>query len=770
MSIAFAVNAGPLAQIGLEIASLPTAYQLATGAYGWFKARERSKSLQELVSVSGGQLVSTSSFSFTLYKSTRTDHTSMQGVVVQDQKVQRTALPRGSTAIPEHSGLACLRAITTGLLVLHKTEAIVEILQDLIPFALVQMNQADTSLEIEGALLSSLKQWVSTVALEEDSDMFRKFLLETVTARRSRMTGVHIDNILEMDHTSVNEIPLVIGVLRWILTPAHKRDPMNYPTRSLRVWTVASLMEVLGFEIQADAVVVQSIREYESGLQISRRFADNPRVFLVVFNSEETDPTPMMHIPRASDSPKPQITMIRGIPWIMFRELRGSRDEIDTQYLADIWNMSFRNAKACFRRITMVQQSIKIEIQEDGDMGVPEHQKSLMSDFSPEFDRICRTVMRHYISMSPSSPGWDPYEIKEQMRTLREDEGCAGAKSPCKDSCYILYAIVCGAVYGLCSNACLDNGNVLSEDSEVAFAPDLLFQDGGRKLKEWAHIIGHCMTRNQVPLTTWSDLLFEVFLGKEDTSSASLKSMNAPSSTNYSNRQNPHPHRLLLGAQSNGLIAVADILVRLTTRKESFCYFHIARGQILSFPLTEDYYIQASTYMEAASILALDPEPNNCVLHRFDDTSSYSAMRVDVEPCWAGDPRTVLFVLRSHGVPIATMNILAFIDRLSFDSVECRCQTPSWEVPVKAAERWQLVTLYQLMRTRFKGMSFKRVDVSFAATKVLLDGSQSVAASIYAICHVHSKHLSVATECLACAYAHVMRNWQKSDAIIVITC
>ncbi|KAL8646431.1 MAG: hypothetical protein Q9226_006861, partial [Calogaya cf. arnoldii] len=263
MSVAFAVNAGPLAQIGLELASLPTAYQLATGAYGWFKARERSRSLQELLSVSGGQLVSTSSFIFSLYKTIRTDRTSMQGVVVQDQKVQRTSLPKGSSAVPENSGIACLRAITAGLLVMYRSEAIVEILQDVIPNRLVQLNQDDTSLEIEGALLSSLKQWVSAVALEEDSDIFRKFLLETLATRQSRMTEVTIDDVMEMNHPFVNEIPLVIGVLRWILTPAHKRENKNYPTRSLKVWTVASVMEILGFEIYADEVVAHSIRDYE---------------------------------------------------------------------------------------------------------------------------------------------------------------------------------------------------------------------------------------------------------------------------------------------------------------------------------------------------------------------------------------------------------------------------------------------------------------------------------------------------------------------------
>ena len=65
---------------------------------------------------------------------------------------------------------------------LYETEVIIERLQDLIPCALVQLNQEDTSLEVEGTLLASHRQWVSAVTLEEDSDMFRKFMLETVAA------------------------------------------------------------------------------------------------------------------------------------------------------------------------------------------------------------------------------------------------------------------------------------------------------------------------------------------------------------------------------------------------------------------------------------------------------------------------------------------------------------------------------------------------------------------------------------------------------------
>ena len=63
----------------------------------------------------------------------------------------------------------------------YGSDATIEVLQDLIPYALVQLNQEGTTMEIEGALLASLKHCVSAVALEEDSDMFRKYMLEKVT-------------------------------------------------------------------------------------------------------------------------------------------------------------------------------------------------------------------------------------------------------------------------------------------------------------------------------------------------------------------------------------------------------------------------------------------------------------------------------------------------------------------------------------------------------------------------------------------------------------
>ena len=761
MSIAVNLKGGPFSQVGLEIVSLATAYQLATGLYGWYKARERSQSLTELISISGGELVSTSSFNVNLYRRTRSQHSMVQGVVVQDRKVQRTELPKASTAIPDHPGTACLRALTAGLLCMFALDATVEILQNLIPFALVQLQQDDTTIEFEAALLASLKNWVSAVMIEEDSDVFRDHMQHEINLKQSKLTGMALEEIMSFEYSFYGDIPRVIGILRWILTPWHKRETKQYPTCSLKAWTMALVMESLGFQVQAVSTVVKSIRDQSTISHAAPGSDEAPYVFLVVDEFGDTDPTPLMHVSRAQDSPRSQITMMRGIPWIAFHHLRGS-PEVSTQLLTDIWKTSFNHAKAQFQGFTQSYQSIHINIAESELDGVSEHHKNLTLDFSPHIHRICGPSLRHFVPMDPKSPGWRLAELKEQMRILRTREELENPKSPCRNNCYILYAIVCGAFYGLCSNACYDNGSVLGDDSEVAFIPDLLYEHGDKRLKHWAQIVGSSlMTGHHTSLNQWNDLLFQMFLGK-DTQSGSSR---ITTGNRYISRQS---QQLLLGAQANGLAAVSEMLVNPTTRVLSFCYIHIQRGQMLSFPLTEDQFILASTYVEPAWMLTMDPEPENTRLYRFDGEYPDSAMRVDVEPCWEDDPRTVSFMVRLQGIPIASLSIAVFLDRMSRGMITCQCRNPSWEISVPVHERWQHVSLYQLQRRQFKGTSFKRADVDYEDNRILIDATQSIAATVYAACILHVRHLFIARECLTCAHRVALGNSTQNAGVAIL--
>ena len=186
----------------------------------------------------------------------------------------------------------------------------------------------------------------------------------------------------------------------------------------------------------------------------------------------------------------------------------------------------------------MHYQNIHIKTAATGLVQVAEHHKSLLSEFSPYLGVICEPSLRLYVPMSSHSPGWGLAEIEEQLRIIRTPEELANPTSPCRANCYTLLAIICSTIYELCSKACCDNGNVLSEDSEVAVLPGVLYDGGGgRRLKDWARIAGTCLTMgHQASLTQWNALLFEMFLGK-DTQSGSLFTT---SRNNYINHQNPY--------------------------------------------------------------------------------------------------------------------------------------------------------------------------------------------------------------------------------------
>jgi hypothetical protein len=761
MSLSFNVkNAGPLSQVGFEIISLNTAVQLATGAYGWWKAIERSKSLRQLLSVSGGELVGTSSFNYSAYRDLRTQYGIMQGVVVQDREVRTTALPKASTAVPDHAGTACLRALIAGILCLYEPDATVGILQDLIPYALVQLDQEDAVLKIEGPLLTSLKQWVSAVATEEDCNNFRDHLIRETAKKEAGLTGAPLDEIANLDRTTTVEVTHVIGVLRWMLTPLHRREFKQYPTRSLRVWTTAAIMGQLGFDIYAAPAVVRNLASYKSATHQSYRFGEPPDVFLVVTTGGETDPMMLNEVPVLGDTAlRPQVTMMRGIPWLAFRHLRGTSSKINIQYLVDVWTISFQKARARFKTLSVQNSNINIEVAGLESDEIFEHHKSIISEFSPHIYRICGPAMRHFVPLSSRTPGWDPKELMERLRNLRTQDELFEANDSTRDNCYVLVAILLGTIYGFCSKVCFEDGRTFDENSEIAFRPDIIYSGGAERLKRWALYIGHTLDPLGFFSDTWTELILELFL-------AHPKVGHRPS--NYVNRQNPYPQRLLLGAQANGMTAVSEMVVTLTSRPEALGYFHIKKGQILNLPIDEDGYILASPHLETPLDLTLNPEPENNSLYRFDSQSSGEEMRVDIEPCWEADPRTVIFRVREMGNIVAPINIFSVVEKLAYDTLPCSCPKPVDVVTVPLSERWQLVNLYQLKRQTFKGMSTKRVDLNNANSKVLVDASHSETATIYALGIIHTRQLIVARDCLSCAYKAAIKNAPLFDQGVVI--
>jgi len=69
MDLQFKTNWGPLTGIGVPFLDIKSAVELAVGAYGWWKARERTKSLAQVLGSAGCELSACSTFDINRYRS-----------------------------------------------------------------------------------------------------------------------------------------------------------------------------------------------------------------------------------------------------------------------------------------------------------------------------------------------------------------------------------------------------------------------------------------------------------------------------------------------------------------------------------------------------------------------------------------------------------------------------------------------------------------------------------------------------------------------------
>ena len=88
MDVTFNVpDAGPLTAVSLHLLSFRTTVHLATGAVGWWKARDRTRSLSECIAAEKASLVGTTSFDSGKYKEKRC-RGFIQGLLIEQGHLQ----------------------------------------------------------------------------------------------------------------------------------------------------------------------------------------------------------------------------------------------------------------------------------------------------------------------------------------------------------------------------------------------------------------------------------------------------------------------------------------------------------------------------------------------------------------------------------------------------------------------------------------------------------------------------------------------------------
>ena len=221
--------------------------------------------------------------------------------------------------------------------------------------------------------------------------------------------------------------------------------------------------------------------------------------------------------------------------------------------------------------------------------------------------------------------------MTQELRALEADEQVANP-SAVSDLTIVQVSVILGIVYGVVSKYCKDQVEYMTLDSEVAFRPDLFFEQS--RLRGWASGVGLALTGN-MSFKMWNNLVLEVTLGTDSipASQEKRKTKEHYTSSSIRNSHEDADRGMILSAQANGMTGVSQILVEPSTVGRSAMILHVRRGQILNVPITEDRLIRASDRVEMATRLVPDGKADFENLWSADRSVPDTATRIDAEPC-----------------------------------------------------------------------------------------------------------------------------------------
>jgi len=735
MEVAFNVAWGPLSQIAVPLIDINSAIQLAVGAYGWWKAKERSQSLEEMIHANGGHLSPTSSFDMSRYLAIR-QRFQFRGIVWFDGRLESIPLPNASTARFGDPGRLCLRAITTAILALYDVGSTTDILAHVIPYSLINYDlEGDCDrFVVNGPFFESVRQFVSSVADEEHCNTMRKCLHQQIDEGYSKLFAKS-NSEFPLQDIHDKEIPIVIGFFKWLLMSPSSRDTDFYPTRSLACWSLAVMLSYLGFHICPSNLLVTSKALYEEHMESSCKHPFQPMVSLVVCSGCDTD---MLTIPAGSVYAKTatyssRIVPIKAVPHVIFQHLRNKGQSVEVDLLCDIWGDAFQHASSSVGAVRPVCAGITREIhdrlcresgetaevepvvhyfEESRDHYVDEYMQVDMSALGD----VVTPLLRKYIP----GPDWSSLSLQNiigvpRSQYRRSHERKRQDDSPWIDrsivsnkkshhygtqldteNWYKFTAILLATLYAVCSKPFLDTefeprSGESNSLMEVSVYPDLLTDNTKREqikdcfidLSNLLHLKDDQRTHsgNPIQLERFASLVGGVCTGE----------MN-------SNRY----YRDALGCHANGILIITDMALRPSLNPTSVIRFHICQGQPLQFPIFNQRVNAYEDHVANATSVSLNTE-SFPIINSLECQESDTNARIDLEPYWERDPQSVIFRVRIDGLvkwTFSPMTLLSQFDQYKDESTQfvfCECDSLSGDVSVPESQGWKSLKLSDLL-------------------------------------------------------------------------
>lgn len=628
----------------------------------------------------------------------------------------------------------------------------------------------------EGPLLSSLRDWVTSVAAEEDCNTYRSHLLQLVSRAQNELMGASAANIAVLND-STDDTNYLLGVLRWMVTPRHRRDATNYPTRSLHVWRTAVVMSELAFDISASLERIHTAFQYQDFLANnadSRNYSD---VALVMTSVGDTDPWMLQRVHEESLGLRPQVVPIRSIPHLTFGHVGLEDSNMDPEELVEMWNVSFRFSKNAVGVPSLLRGGrVLLPACKDLEL-IRENHKHLIGIWSPHLARILRPAMELYIPASFGDPSWSHTEVLAYFHRCKSGEPVTSENRQVRDNVYKLSAILLGSIYGACFQSLIpmvatDGRPGSYEFLELAFSPEKVILD---KLFRWAASLGLALS-GLLESSRWTGLLLELTTAIEhprpldEQPSAGLLGRRLNVTTSQSGVFDDTHVRItdIFGAQANGVFAISDFVIRPSTNANNSLKFHVGIGRILNLAVNDSGYVRESQISLAGLELPLNPMPRLEVLSRQSGASSTpNTFRIDAEPHWAVNAQSVCFGIRDAGILVSTLKISQVLERLQNQLVPCTCGEPQTAVAVPSSERWQAVTVYQILRPGYPGGSRLSAYIR-DEDKIIVDVEGDEVKRILVVGILQCRKVVICKDCVRCAYNNVRDRDKKESVALII--
>jgi hypothetical protein len=112
---------------------------------------------------------------------------------------------------------------------------------------------------------------------------------------------------------------------------------------------------------------------------------------------------------------------VRAVPWSAFRHLPGSDRQVNTQYLADVWQYALKSTRElvlppAFNSLGFPRKNVTSRVEGV----VSELHRSLLRLYSPDLAKFCGRPVGRFMPDSVNSLDWGPDEMATWLEQLEQ--------------------------------------------------------------------------------------------------------------------------------------------------------------------------------------------------------------------------------------------------------------------------------------------------------------------------------------------------------------